>query len=172
MATITDLVHDVINYLVAQCQASTLLGAAVPPVAIFDGPTPPGEPLTSPQRVWIGHDALAGGGDAGMATQAFAYVGNSAGRRREDGEVTCTAEAFTGDVTMSVSRAQCKALVGAVEVLLRGTPGGLGPGDSSMGGLVQWSQVSGPYTWTQLQDATGTSAMCVFRVTYVAYLNP
>lgn len=170
--TTTDLIHDVITYLVTQCQASPLLGAAIPPVAVFDGPTPPGEPLVNPQRVWIGYDALSGAADAGTATQAFAYLGTSGGRVREDGQITCTAEAWDGGSPLGTIRAQCKALVGGVEQLLRGSPTAIGPGDSSMAGLVQWSEVAGPYTWTQSLDDNGTSVMCVFRITYVAYLNP
>jgi hypothetical protein len=172
MTTITDLVHDVINYLVTACNASTSLGAATPSVLVIDGPTPAGEELVPQQRVWIGYDALTGASEAGQALQAFQYVGNSAGRRREDGQITCTAEAYSGDTTMANARATCKALVGAVEVLLRGYPGQLGPGDASMGGLVQWAEVAGPYVWTQSQDENGCSAMCVFRITYRAYLNP
>lgn len=171
MTTTTDLTHDVLNYLVAQAQASPNLGAAQPPVAIADGPTPPGEFLTQPLRLWIGFNALAGGPETGTAAQQFAYVGNSAGRRQEDGDITCTAEAWSGDPTPANARALCKAVVGGVEILLRGYPQINGPGDSSMGGLVQWSEVTG-LSWTQSQDQAGYSAMCVFHVTYRAYLNP
>lgn len=171
MTTITNLTSDVISYLVAQCQ----INAALAGVAVSDGPTPPGELMqTSQQALWIGFDALSGSSEAGTATQTFAYMGSSAGRRREDGSVTCTAQAWSGDPTVATARLACKGIVGAVEVMLRGYPGTLGPvlGDSSMGGLVQWSQVEGPFTWTQSQDGSGFSAMCVFRITYTAYLNP
>jgi hypothetical protein len=39
-----------------------------------------------------------------------------------------------------------------------------------MGGLVLWSQVTGPFTWYQAQLDSGASAMCVFRVSYRARL--
>lgn len=171
MTTVTDLVHDVIGYLVTQCQNSPALGAApVSPVLVMDGPTPPGEPLTQQQRLWIGFDAVSGQGDFATAAQKFAFVGTSGGYRDEDGSVTCTAEAWSGDPTPAPSRAACKAIVGAVEVLLRGAPP-LGPGDSSMGGLVQWSQIA-DLAWHQFQDGNDYSAMCVFKVTYFARLAP
>ena len=172
MATVTDLIPDVISYLVAQCQANTSLGAATPPVAVFDGPTPPGETLTQPKRLWIGHDALTGAADTGTATQKFSFLGSSGNYRDETGDITCTAEAWDGEPVVAAVRAQCKAVMGAVEVMLRGAPSTGGPGDSSMGGLVQWSQVAGPLTWTQSLDASGASAMCVFHITYFARLTP
>jgi hypothetical protein len=172
MTTATDLIPDVIAYLVAQCQASTSLGAATPQVGVFDGPTPAGEPLPLPLRLWIGYDALSGAPDAGTATQKFSFLGQSGAYRDETGNIPCTAEAWDGEPSVANVRALCKAITGAVEVLLRGSPSTGGPGDSSMGGLVQWSQAEGPFTWTQSLDASGASAMCVFRVTYFARLPP
>jgi hypothetical protein len=172
MTTITDLIPDVIAYLVAQCQANTALGAASPPVTVIDGPTGAGEPLTTPQQMWIGFDAVTGTAEAGTATQKFSFLGQSGNYRDETGDVCCTAQAWSGDVVPGPARAQCKALVGAVEVMLRGSPATGGPGDSSMAGLVQWSQVAGPFTWTQRQDNNGYSVACVFHVTYFARLAP
>lgn len=172
MTLTTDLVHDVIGYLVTQCQSSVLLGAAVPPVAIADGPIPPGEIFqTSQQRVSIGYDTISAAPEAGIARSRWPFLGTSGAYREETGDIVCTAEAWTGDTAPTVARAACKTLVGAVENMLRGYPPN-GPGDSSMGGLVQWSQVEGPFTWTQKQDNNGFSAACVFHVTYLARLAP
>jgi hypothetical protein len=171
VSTVTDLIHDVIGYLVTQCQQNPALGAApLNPVLIIDGPTGAGEPLTQQQILWIGFDAVTGNADDAVATQKFAFLGTSGGYRDEDGSITCTAQAWSGDPAPVPARAQCKAIVGAVEVMLRGAPT-LGPGDSSMGGLVQWSQIE-DLAWFQWQDGTGYSAMCVFKITYFARLQP
>jgi hypothetical protein len=172
VTTVTDLVHDVINYLVTQCGQNTALGAApLSPVLIIDGPSVNREQVvTSPMRLWIGWDAESGVAEGASAVQKFAFVGTSGGYRDEDGVIICTAEAWTGDTTPGVARGQCKAIVGAVEVMLRGAPT-TGPGDSSMGGLVQWSQVE-RLRWPQSQAADGSSAMCIFDVTYFARLAP
>jgi hypothetical protein len=171
MTLTTSLVHDVINYLVTQCNSSAALGGASPPVLVIDGPTAAGEPLTAQQQMWIGFDAVTGGTDAASATQKWPFLGTSGAFRDETGAVTCTAQAWSGDLTPATSRAVVKTMVGAVENMLRGYPPA-GPGDSSMGGLVQWSAVDGPFNWTQSQDNNGFSAMCVFRVTYFARLPP
>jgi len=174
MATVTDLIPDVTNYLVAQCQANASLGAANPPVTVMDGPTTPGEPLTTPQQIWIGYDAVTPQPESapqGDGTQAFSFLGQSGGYRDENGTIICTAQAWNGDVNPATARAQCKAVVGAVEVMLRGAPATGGPGDSSMGGLVQWSQVERT-AWYQRKDQGGYSAMCVFDVTFFARLTP
>ena len=174
MATVTDLIPDVIEYLVTQCNANAALGGATPPVTIIDGPTGPGEPLTTPQQMWIGFDAvtLSANPEAGHATQRFAFLGQSGNYRDEpDASIPCTAQAWSGDTNPLPARTQCKALVGAVEVMLRGSPATGGPGDSSMGGLVQWSQVLDT-SWTQRQDQGGYSAACVFHVGFYARLTP
>lgn len=173
MATITDLVHDVTSYLVTQCQANASLGnGGAGNVFVYDGPTTPGEQSSDySQRLWIGYDAFTASYDAASATQKFAFLGASGNVRDETGDIICTAEAWSGDTVAANSRVLCKGIVGAVETMLRGAPT-TGPGDSTMGGLVQWSEVTG-LDWKQTQASqSGYSAMCVFHVTYYARLNP
>ena len=173
MTTITNLTHDVIGYLVTQCQQSAVLGSAPPPftVAVIDGPTGSGElAQTAQRRLWIGWDSLTGAPDAGTATQRWPFLGASGNYREETGSIQCTADAWGGDLNPADTRAITKSIVGAVEIMLRGAPT-TGPGDSTMGGLVQWSQVE-EFTWTQDQDATGYGAACAFKVTYLARLPP
>lgn len=174
MATVTDLVHDVINYLVTQSQANAALGNnGAGSVIVYDGPTTPGEQFADyTQRLWIGYDALNATTQAATATQKWSFLGGNGNFRDEDGEIICSAEAWSGDTVPASSRVLCKAIVGAVETMLRGVPPA-GPGDSSMGGLVQWSQVAGPFDWHQTQASqSGYAAMCIFRVTYFARLSP
>ena len=174
MATITDLVHDVIGYLFAQCSANVALGNnGNGPVTVFDGPGTLGEQSTDvSQALWIGWDAIGAGTEAAAAVQKWSFLGQNGNFRDEDGEIICTAQAWSGDTVPANSRIQCKLIVGALETMLRGVPPA-GPGDSSMGNLVQWSQVSGPYQWHQTQASQfGYSAACVFRVQYFARLAP
>lgn len=172
MTTLTDLIPDVIDYLVAQCQANPALGGASPPVTIIDGPTAGGEPLATGLQLWIGFDSVTSAPEAGHASQRFAFLGASGNVRDEpDASIPCTAQAWSGDTSPHPARLLCKALVGAVEVMLRGAPSTGGPGDSSMGGLVQWSQVLDT-AWTQRQDGNGYSAACVFHVGFYARLTP
>ena len=169
MSTVS-LAPDVIAWLVNSCQTSVQLGQASPSVLVFDGPHVTDSQLDArSQKLWIGYDPMAPGSAAAEADQDFAGL-DMALKRNESGWVTLAAEDSSGDVAMAGHRASVKSMVGAVELLLRGTPRSNGPGDSSMGGLVLWSQVTGPFTWYQAQLDSGASAMCVFRVSYRARL--
>lgn len=170
MSVTVSLAADVIGYLVAQCQASTSLGAASPSVLVFDGPQVSDSQLDArSSKVWIGYDPMSPGASVAQAEQDFAGLDMGL-KRNESGWVMCAAEDASGDVAMAGHRTAVKALIGTVELLLRGVPNSGGPGDSSMGGLVLWSQVTGPFTWYQAQSQAGASAMCVFRVAYRARL--
>ena len=167
MATITDQTAAVIGYLVAQCQASPQLGAASPPVTVFDGPTLDSGQLVAPQRVWIGADGFTEPGaevEAATFTEGFAFLDHAA-TRDDQIDVACAAEYFTGDPTkMKTARDGAFALMAVVETLLRGDTARGGPGDASMGGLVFWSQVTGPGALIQAQKSGGASALVRFRV--------
>ena len=171
MTTITDLVHDVIGYLVTQCQQNPALGAANPQVIVVDGPNTPGEGVqTNPQVLWIGYDAQNDAEDFAAARQRWPFLGASGNFREEQASIVCTARAWSGDPQPAPARLLCKGLVGAVEIMLRGAPT-TGPGDSTMGGLVQWSQVDS-FAWSQKSTGDGYSATCVFQVSYLARLSP
>lgn len=170
MTTVVSRVADVTDYLVAQCQANASLGAASPPVMVLDG-QPPNESVYAAQQIlWVGYDPVNGTTELGGATQTFAFL-DSARTRDEDGHVLMAAEDWSGDPDFKVHRDNVRGLVGAVETMLRGSPAAGGPGDASMGGLVQWSQVAGPYVWDQYQDADGAHVICVFTITYRARLT-
>jgi hypothetical protein len=170
----TSQVPAVIDYLVAAAQASLLLGANPDPAArvvIVDGPTVTGDTLAAPLHLWVGCDDPTRD-DVLAAAAAQKWGPMDHGRTRdEDGEVWCTADAWSGSTTMSLLRGQCSAIVGGVEALLRGVPADGGPGDLTMGGLVYWSGVDGPFTWSQRQNSSGAGASCAFRVTYRARLT-
>ena len=167
----TDLVPDVTDYLLAQCNAAAVTGGALAGVTVFDGEVPKINATGIEQCLWIGWNALSAGDEPfGTSTQGFAYLGNDATRRDNAGEIICTAKHWTGDTTMKVHRDGCKAIVAAVELMLRGVPPA-GPGDSSMGGLVEWSEFI-EASWSQgLVASLGAQATCVFKVYFFAKLH-
>jgi len=159
----------VIDYLAAQCQASPLLGGAAPPVAVFDGPHLSDDQLTAKQKLWIGFDLLNPGEPAMESEQQFANLDQ--GRTRDEtGHVVCSAEDSSGDTTMKAHRDAVQALMGTVELLMRGLPSTGGPGDITMGGLIFWSQITSA-TWYQRQLSGGTAMACVFKISYFARLT-
>ena len=99
--TTTTQVPAVTDYLVAAATASSLLGAASPQVYVFDGPSP-SKALSSVERaLWFGWNAGAPHEAAAGATQDWPIL--DYGRTRdEDGEITCTAQAWSGDTGIQV----------------------------------------------------------------------
>lgn len=166
--TTTSLTPQVIDYLVAQAKASTSLGAApVKRVIVLDGPEVTGDTLADPLHLWIGGlpQAAATGVVTASADQDFA-LSDQARTRDETGDVMCAADAWSGTTVLKTQRDACHAIVSAVELLLRGHPSSGGPGDYTMGDLVFWSGVAGPYEWTPRQTADGAGMLCTFKVTY------
>lgn len=172
MTALTDLAPQVITYLLTQAASNASLGGASPPVIIIDGQPATQDVLTVNETgltkwLWIGADGMAPPGSMGHAatgTQAFSFLDQA--RTRDDTiEVQCAAEAVAGSGVMSEARAGAYAVVAAVELMLRGSPGTspASPGDASMGGLVYWSEViSGELE--QGQRAAGAGALVKFRV--------
>ena len=160
----TDLVTDVLDYLVAQCQTAAA-GGSLAGVTVFDGPQPSAAAVGMEQVLWVGYDPMSPGIEIGSADQEFAFLGDKGATRNETGSVTCCAKHWTGDTSFQVHRDGCKAIVGAVELMLRGLPSS-GPGDASMGGIVFWGQVTGPFAWYQQLTDGGAEALCVFKIGY------
>jgi hypothetical protein len=172
--TLTDLTPAVIAYLLAQAAANPALGAAATPVIVIDG-----QPATQDvlvvnetgltQWLWIGSDGLVAPGSmsaAASSEQAFSFLDQA--RTRDDKfSVQCAAEAVAGDGVMAEARAGAYAVMAAVELMLRGSPGTnpASPGDASMGGLVFWSEVTGPIELEQGQRDAGAGALVKFKVT-------
>ena len=165
----TDLIPDVLDYLVTTCQAATGTGGSLAGVTVFDGEQPSGAATGLEQVLWIGHNPMSPGEQIGDADQSFPHVGDMGRARDETGSVICAAKHWTGDTTMQVHRDGCKAIVGAVELMLRGLPSAGGPGDITLGGTVFWADFTGATWWQQLADG-GAEAYCAFRVSYFARL--
>lgn len=166
----TDLLPNVLDYLVAQCQAAAVTGGTLAGVTVFDGQQPSAAATGIEQVLWVGHNPMSPDEEIGTAEQEFAALGNMGRTRNETGSIVCCAKHWTGDTTMSVHRDGCKAITGAVELLLRGTPATGGPGDISLGGLVFWAQFTGATWWQQLIGG-GAEAYCAFKIGYFARLT-
>ena len=174
MTALTEYIPQVINYLLAQAASSTSLGAAPVPVTVIDG-----QPVTQDvlvvnetgltQRLWVGSSGYVQSGQtdaAAMSHQGFAFI-NQGRTRDDDIDIACAAEAIAGDSVMAEARAGAFAVLAAVELMLRGAPGTspASPGDTTMGGLVYWSEVTGPIELMQEQSSQGSIALVKFRVT-------
>lgn len=164
--TTTSQVPAVTDWLVNACQGSAALSA----VTVADGPQPPAATQDMQQVLWIGADPASLGDVAAEADQDWPVL-DHARTRDENGTITCAAQHWSGDTTIKTHRDGAAAIVAAVELLLRGDTLTGGPGDASMGGLVMWSGVSGPYQWYPRQVASGALVLVVFRITYRARLT-
>jgi hypothetical protein len=170
MTALASLAPSVIDYLVTTCQASANLGAASPPVTVVDGPAVTDDVMANQRILWIGYDR-ASPGEAVVSTQLDWPNLDQARTDDEQGELTCTAEFWSGDTTTKTNRDGCAAIVNAVAELLKGTPNSSGPGDTTMGGLVFWSRVSAT-SWPQQQNPDGATVLCIFKVAWYGRIAP
>jgi len=170
MTTLTSQVPAVTDWLVQACQSSPQLGAATPAVNVFDGPQPPAATQSMESVLWVGANPADLGASAASATQDFPLLDK--GRTRgENGTVDLAVQHWSGDTDIKTHRDACAAMVGAVELLLRGLPADGGPGDLTMGGLVYWASVDGPFQWYPRQVAQGALMLVTFSVTYYTRLT-
>lgn len=164
--TATTLLPAVIDYLVSAAESSSLLGNAQPvPVVVLDGPELTTDTLVEARHLWIGDDPVSGE-PAASVTQDFAFLGDQGATREERGEIICAADSWSGGTEMKPNRDDCEAIIDALSVMLRGRPQTGGPGDFSLGGLVEWAQVTGPMQWYPRQKQGAAGMLCVFRITY------
>lgn len=174
MTALTEYIPNVIGYLLAQAGTNASLGGAATPVVVIDGqPATQDVLVVNPggltQRLWIGSSGYVQSGQtdsAAMSQQGFAFI-DQARTRDNDIDIAMAAEAISGDSVMAEARAGAFAVMAAVELLLRGSPGTspASPGDATMGGLVYWSEVTGPIELMQEQSSQGAIALVKFRVT-------
>jgi len=133
--TTTSRVPATIDYLVAAFTAASTLGAATPPVAVYDGPV-----LTdAPDQLilWVGMDD-PNSGEAPIAAESdteWAALGALA--QNEEFTIHCVAEAWGGADQVRAIRLTAYGIVAAVETLLRA--------DVSLGGTLPsgWARVTG-----------------------------
>jgi hypothetical protein len=170
VSTFTEFIPDVIDYIVENAPSYLPEGTVV-----LDGPPPTADVLTiNPsgsgltQRLWVGGEGVPRPGelvDAAEAQQGFAFIDQA--RTRDDQiEIRCAGEGGSGDGVIASARNAAFAVMAGVELMLRGQPGTSpsSPGDASMDGLVQWSEVTGPVNLYYGQQQDGAWARVDFRV--------
>lgn len=147
----TSAVPAAVNALLAILQAAPALADA----RVVDGP--PSTNLTDRMVLYVGWQP---GADAAVALeQDFASAG--ARTRDESFEISCYAEARSGDKDMTTQRGRVFDLVAAVETALRATD--TDPTAPTLNGTVLWAHLT-TGNLSQAQDQ-GTVAGLSFTVT-------
>jgi hypothetical protein len=115
--TITSRLPALIDYLVTLFTNDATLGAATPPVTIFDGPVTTGLDPSLKLFVGLSDPDNTGPEPAGETTQDWAALG----RRSRDEMVTIhfCAEAWSGIDDIKTQRTAAYGIVSAVETLLQ-----------------------------------------------------
>lgn len=133
--TTTSRVPAVIDYLVTTFTAASTLGAATPPVAVYDGPVVTDAPAQL--ILWVGMDD-PDSEEAPISAESESEWGSlGALARNEQITVHCVAEAWSGPDDVRAMRVAAFGIVAAVETLLRA--------DVSLGGTLPsgWCEVTG-----------------------------
>ncbi len=117
LVTVTSRIPALTAYLVNLFTSDATLGAANPPVTVFDGP--PTTLLDAPLKLFVGWtDPDNDGGEPGAeSTQEWAALGRLA--RNETVTIHCCAEAWSGADDIAAMRTACTGITAAVEVLMQ-----------------------------------------------------
>ena len=124
----TTVIPDVLDYLVNTFQAASTLGAATPPVAVYDGPVTTAAPAQL--VLWIGIQDPDGIAAPIGAESQEQWAGVGARQRNEYLTVHCVAEAWAGGTDVRTVRLAAYGIVAAVEIILQADP--------TLGGLVSF----------------------------------
>ena len=115
--TVTSRVPALIDYLVTLFTNDPTIGAATPPVTVYDGP--PVTALNTPLTLYIGLTDPDSDAMEPMAESQQTWA--ALGRRGRDEIVTihCVAEAWSGSDTVQAQRIAAAGIVAAVETLMQ-----------------------------------------------------
>jgi hypothetical protein len=156
--TITSRIPALLDYLVALFQNAATLGAATPPVTVFDGP--PTTELDPGLALYVGlsdpdNPAAEAAGDSVQSWAALGRLG-----RNETSTIHCCAQAWAGTDDMKTTRVSAYGIVAAVEVLMQSD-------SSQFGGNVLFP-APGIATLSLLQNNTqiGAIARVAFDLTF------
>jgi hypothetical protein len=154
----TSRIPAVIDYLYNTFTAASTLGAASPPVTVFDGPQ---VTAASPAlALWVGVGSIdpgSGAPDTASATQE--WVGPGARARNEMLTIFCTAQAWSGSDDVRTLRLAAAAIVSACEDIVRN--------DATLGNTVTVPGNAGvtSVAWQQGPELSGDRGMAV-RITF------
>lgn len=151
----TSRVPAIIDYLVATFTAASTIGAATPPVAVYDGPVVTDAPAQL--TLWVGVDD-PDSEEAPIGAESESEWGSlGALARNEQITVHCVAEAWSGDIDVKTTRLAAYGIVAAVETILRA--------DVNLGGTLPsgWCEVTGMQL-RQNNVAQGAVARVAFHI--------
>ena len=153
--TITSRVPATLDYLVSTFQAAATLGAASPPVAVYDGPVLTEAPAQL--VLWVGMDD-PDSEEAPISAESDAqWAALGAQTQNEEFSIHCCAEAWSGDNDVRTVRLAAYGIVAAVETLIRA--------DVNLGGTLPsgWARVTGSQL-RQNNVSTGAVARVAFHI--------
>lgn len=154
----TSSLPSVIDYLVGTFTAAPGIGAATPPVAVYDGPSS-SEPGLVDRALYVAMDdpgigtAATTGAVAGTVSWEWASLG--AQRRYEQIAVPCVILCVDAGGNMRAARTLCTDLYATVDALIV-------PGDVSMGGRVLYVTGLSEGTMRTDQFSVGAVAWLTF----------
>jgi hypothetical protein len=153
------VIPDALAWLVSSAQALT--ATTLDGVFVQDGP-PTASLAAHPKVLVIGGEWLPSDvSRPGAASTQEPSMGNAS--RNESLTVACSAFSQSGDTDMAARRAECFAVVAAVENLL--------VADRTMGGLSYGDALVGSYdAYRPLQNERGSAAIVDFTITATALL--
>src|SRR5215469_93836 len=117
MVTITSRLPALIDYLVPLFTSAATIGAATPPVAVYDGPAVSDNDPPLKLFVGLADPDLEGHLPAGTSQQAWGALGRLG--RNETVTVQCCAEAWSGVNSMQTIRDAAYGIVAAVEGVMQ-----------------------------------------------------
>jgi hypothetical protein len=130
-------------------------GAALPGVAVVDGPRPMGPGDT--ELVLVAHDATPDADTVITIQQEPASLGGT--DRYERGSIPCCVMAQTGDADVPGRRQRAMELLATCETTMRA--------NRTLGGVVMTSQFASGEVH-QFQNDLGSAVVAQFEITYMA----
>ena len=157
----TSRIGPLIDYLVAAFTAAPTLGAATPPVLVFDGPVVTAAP--APLALYVGVDDVFTDQAPISATSEQIRQG-LAQKKQETVTIHCAAVAWAGTDDSRTVRQQAFAILAAAEDLIRLNADGFG--GNAGAALPGVSGIS-----LQQSTADGSTAQVAFSVTFISFIG-
>ena len=157
----TSRIPALIDYLVATFTAASTLGAASPPVLVFDGPVVTAAPAQL--ALYVGVDDVFTDQAPISATSEQARMGSTRGRQ-ELAAIRCAAVAWAGTDDARTVRTQAFAILAAVEDLIRTNA-------DKFGGLADQGSPGVSGIALQQYSGDGTTAQVAFTITFISFIG-
>lgn len=157
----TSRIPGLIDYLVAAFTASAALGAASPPVSVFDGDPVTADP--APLALYVGVDDVFSDTAPVSATSEQVRQG-LAQHRQETAVINCAAVAWSGADDLRTVRTSAFAILAAAENLIRTNTDGFG--GNAGAALPGISGIT-----LQQSSAGGSTVQVAFAITFISFIG-